>query len=95
MKFMTEIDAKESFYSMLTNWQGKQFVTNLEILEKEQKLEIVWDKLEYEANNDRWDGTLFIKIKKIKMDELVNYVLGCSGADEMNIDKKVLRLWWD
>lgn len=95
MKFMTETDAKESFFAMLTNWQGKQFVTNLKILEKEQKLEIMWDKLEYEADNDRWDGTLFIKLTKIKMDELVNYVLGCSGADEMSVDKKVLRLWWD
>lgn len=95
MKFMTEADAKNSFFTMLTDWQGKQFVTNLILLEKEQKIEILWDKLDYDVTNGNWDGTLFIKLTKIKMEELVNFVLGLSNADEMSLDKKVLRLWWD
>lgn len=95
MKFMTESDAKNSFFNMLGEWQGKQFVINLKVLEKEEKIEIMWDKLDYDADNGNWDGALFIKLTKIKMDELVNYVLGHSGADEMSIDNKTLRLWWD
>lgn len=95
MKFMTEADAKNSFFDMLKNWQGESLVKNIMLLEKEQKIEVMWDKLDYDADNGNWDGTLFIKLTKIKMDELVNYVLGHSRADEMSIDKKVLRLWWD
>lgn len=95
MKFMTEVDAKNSFFKMLKEWRGESLVKNIMILEKEQKIQVMWDKLDYDADSGEWDGTLFIKITKIKMDELVNYILGHSRADEMSIDKKVLRLWWD
>lgn len=95
MKFMTETDAKNAFFAVLKNWQGEQFVKNLTCLEKEDKIELMWKDLDFDANSGDWDGTLLINLKKIKMDELVNFILGHSRADEMSIDGKVLRLWWD
>ena len=83
---------------------------NLEILQKRNAIEIVTDNLKnikYGQQQTRkgggmekvleggWDGTLYIKLKSISNEHLVNYILGWAKTDEMSIQNNILRLWWD
>lgn len=95
MKVTTLTDLKEGFYGLIRDWTSDKFIQNLKILEKEKKIELIVEKIDCDLEAKTWDGALYLKLKKIKTDELVNYVLDLSRADEMSIQDKTLRLWWD
>lgn len=45
---------------------------------------------------DRWNGDAYITFSDdATIEEIVNYVISPSRADEISIKEKTLRLWWD
>ena len=93
---ITVIDHKENFYKFLENYFGGHFGKNLRIMDRKKEIELVTERMDYNEDAGTWDGTIYLRInKKTKMDDVINYIIGTSKADEISIDKGVLRLWWD
>ena len=93
---VTVIDHKQEFYDYLDKFIGSgKLGKNLSIFEKEGKIELLTDKIDFDNDKDTWCGTVFVKIKKMTTEEVINYIIGVSGADEISMEKKILRLWWD
>lgn len=48
-----------------------------------------------DAEKGLWDGELLIETHKLSTEEVVNFLIGVSSADEIGMNNGVLRLWWD
>jgi hypothetical protein len=94
---VTVIDHKEEFYKYLDGYFGGNLAKNIRVLEKEGKLELVPEKIDFDEELKSWCGTIFLKInKKMTTEELVNYIIGeASRPDEVSLKNGLLRLWWD
>ena len=93
---VTVIDHKEEFYKFLDGYFGGNFCKNIRIMERDKEIELVPERIDYDEEQGTWDGSIYLKInKKTKMEDVINYVIGTSKADEISIDNGVLRLWWD
>lgn len=94
---VTVIDHKEEFYKYLEKVVSSSFIKNIQIFEKQKKIELMPEKIDFDEEAGTWCGTLYLKINKGKVttEELVNCIIGMAGADEISIKGDALRLWWD
>ena len=70
-------------------------IKNLAVFVRDGKIELTCNTLDVGAGY--WDGELLITFtSEMSKEDLVNYIISGSYADEMQmIDYKTLRLWWD
>ena len=96
MQEVTVINHKEEFYIFLDKYFGGHLAKNLRIFEKEKKIQLMLDKIEFDTQRGTWCGTIYIKIKKLKAEDIINYIIGVAHRpDEVSMENKILRLWWD
>lgn len=74
---------------------NSNLIKNLIILIKEEKLTLNIENFNNVDNT--WGGTLYVNlIRGVTTYDVVNYIVGVSGADEISMPKKKsIRLWWD
>jgi hypothetical protein len=95
---VTVIDHKEEFYKYIEKYFGDYLIKNIRIYEKEGKLALVPEKIDFDEETGSWCGSIYLRINKGKMttEEVVNNIIGvASRPDEVSITGDVLRLWWD
>lgn len=94
---VTVIDHKEEFYKYIDKHYGGNLIKNIRALEKQKKLELMPEKIDFDEEQGTWCGSIFLRIsKKMSTEEVVNYVIGCAARpDEVSLKDGVLRLWWD
>jgi hypothetical protein len=72
----------------------RNFINNLKVFINKDKIKL--EIIDFDPQNDMWDGTLLIHLNGISTYDLVNYIIGCSNADEISMNNdNTVRLWWD
>lgn len=95
---VTIIDHKEEFYKYIEKSFGDNLIKNIRIFEKQGKIALVPEKIDFDEEDGSWCGTIILRINKGKMttEEVVNCIIGvASRPDEVSIHGDELRLWWD
>lgn len=73
---------------------GHIFGKNLSKFCKDGQIEVDFKDLNLDKHT--WYGELYIYLTGITAFELINDIIGPSGADEIGMDNATtLRLWWD
>jgi hypothetical protein len=94
---VTVIDHKEEFYKYLDKHFGGDLAKNIRIFEKQGKLALMPEKIDFDEDEGSWCGSIYLKInKKLTAEEIVNNIIGeAYRPDEVSLKDGVLRLWWD
>jgi len=92
---VTVIDHKQEFYKYLDKYFDGNIGFTIGAFEKEGKLELVTDSIDFDEKLESWCGTVCVKIKKMTTEEVVNLIGRAHRPDEVSMEKNVLRLWWD
>lgn len=74
---------------------GGKLSHNLRSYCKADQILVRIDDEKADAEKGMWDGELLIETHKLSTEEIVNFLIGVSSADEIGMEKGVLRLWWD
>jgi small-conductance mechanosensitive channel len=71
----------------------EQYRNNIERLIDEQKIRSI---VAENITQTTWDGEVYIIFSsRATTQEIVNLVISPSKADEISIEYRTLRLWWD
>jgi hypothetical protein len=96
----SSLNSKEDLNSILRALRSfstcsPQVITNLAVFVRDGKIALTCKTLDVGAAY--WDGELLITFTSdMSKEDLVNYIISGSYADEMQmVDYKTLRLWWD
>ena len=94
MKTYNDSDSFNNDFNWLSDFLSSEYIKEMSNLIDSTKIVVFVNNIN--NFNETWDGEIIIDVSKLTTQEVVNYLISDSFADEISMtENKLLRLWWD